>query len=206
MKDQTHDASTSDDFQTYETSGACLFGGLYHELFAQQGVRGRRHLKKTGMAQKFMTIGKGANRTAYLHINLEGIALPDSQDRAPVNVAIVIDKSGSMSGRKLRQAKRAAIMALGLLNRQDTISIVTYSSGVNVLVPAMRLRDRAMIERRIDNIYSGGSTALYDGVRVGGEQLEKYLDREHVNRVILLSDGLANVGPKSPSQLAKLWL
>ena len=48
---------------------------------------------KTGMAQKFMTIGKGASRTAYLHINLEGIALPDSQDRAPVNVAIVIDKS-----------------------------------------------------------------------------------------------------------------
>ncbi len=159
---------------------------------------------KTGMAQKFMTVGKGSSRTAYLHINLEGIALPDKKDRAPVNVAIVIDKSGSMSGRKLRQAKRAAIMALGLLDRHDTISIVTYSSGVHVLVPAMRLSDRAMVERRIEDIYSGGSTALYDGVRVGGEQLEKYIDREHVNRVILLSDGLANVGPKSPSALAKL--
>ena len=95
-------------------------------------------------------------------------------------------------------------MALGLLDRHDTISIVAYSSGVDVLVPAMRLSNRAMVERRIDGIYSGGSTALYDGVRVGGEQLEKYLDREHVNRVILLSDGLANVGPKSPSQLAEL--
>ena len=69
--------------------------------------------------------------------------MAESQDRAPVNVAIVIDKSGSMSGRKLRQAKRAAIMALGLLDRHDTISIVTYSSGVHVLVPAMRLNDRA---------------------------------------------------------------
>ena len=159
---------------------------------------------KTGMAQKFMTIGKGAGRTAYLHINLEGIAPPDNRDRAPVNVAIVIDKSGSMSGRKIKQAKRAAIMALGLLDSQDTISIVAYSSRVDILVPAMRLRDRAMVERRIEEIYSGGSTALYDGVRVGGEQLERYLDREHVNRVILLSDGLANVGPKSPSALAEL--
>ncbi len=159
---------------------------------------------KTGMAQKFMTIGKGKARTAYLHINLEGADLAKSADRAPVNVAIVIDRSGSMSGRKLQQARRAAIMALGLLERRDTISIVTYSSGVEILVPATRLENRAMIERRIENIFAGGSTALYAGVKAGGQQLEKYLDREHVNRVILLSDGLANIGPKTPDEVAEL--
>ena len=109
-----------------------------------------------------------------------------------------------MSGDKLRQAKRAAIMALGLARTHDTISIVTYASGVNVLVPATRLHDRALIERRIEKIFSGGSTALHAGVETGGEQLMRYLDREHVNRLILLSDGLANVGPKSPEALADL--
>ena len=159
---------------------------------------------KSGMAQKYMTLGK--SKTAYLHINLQGIALPDDEERAPVNVAIVIDKSGSMTGRKLQQAKRAAIMALGLLDSSDTISIVAYSDRVDVLVPATRLRNRAMIERRIEQLFAGGSTALYAGVKEGGEQLESYLDREHVNRLILLSDGLANVGPKSPDELADLTI
>jgi Ca-activated chloride channel homolog len=159
---------------------------------------------KTGMAQKFMTVGNGKNQTAYLHINLQGVSLSSTKEREPVNVAIVIDKSGSMSGRKLQQAKRAAIMALGLLERHDTISIITYSSRVDVLVPSTHLDNRAMIERRIEEIFAGGSTALHAGVKEGGEQLLRYLDREHVNRLILLSDGLANVGPKSPSELARL--
>ena len=160
---------------------------------------------QTGMAQKFMTMETGSKgRKAWLHISLEGLDLPDSRQRAPVNVALVIDRSGSMSGHKLKQAKRAAIMALGLLQPFDTVSIVTYSSGVEVLVPATRLDDRAMIERRIEEIFAGGSTALYAGVKEGGEQLEDYAERQQVSRLILLSDGLANVGPKTPEELADL--
>ena len=159
---------------------------------------------QSGMAQKFMTISHNKSRTAWLHIDLHGVALAENRERAPVNVAIVIDKSGSMSGRKLRQAKRAAIMALGLLEPRDSISIIAYSSRVEVLVPATRLDDREAIERRIEDIFSGGSTALYAGVEEGGRQLMPYLDREHVNRLILLSDGLANVGPKRPEDLARL--
>ncbi|MCF6198186.1 MAG: VWA domain-containing protein [Hyphomicrobiaceae bacterium] len=183
---------------------ALIFAAAFVFSFSINKALAAQVTLKTGMAQKLMTVGKGKHRTAYLHINLQGIALPKSKERAPVNVAIVIDKSGSMSGDKLRQAKRAAIMALGLLEAHDTISIVTYSSGVDVLVPATRLHDRVLIERRIEKIFSGGSTALYAGVKTGGEQLMRYLDREQVNRLILLSDGLANVGPKSPEALATL--
>jgi Ca-activated chloride channel family protein len=179
-------------------TAAFLLSFSIHKAYAAQVTL------RTGMAQKVMIIDQGKRQTAYLHINLQGLALPDTQDRAPVNVAIVIDKSGSMSGRKLQQAKRAAIMALGLLDRFDTISIIAYSSRVDVLVPATRLNNRAMIERRIEELFSGGSTALYAGVKEGGIQLERYLDRERVNRLILLSDGLANVGPKSPDELAEL--
>ena len=158
----------------------------------------------SAMAQPIMPLSKGKPRTAYLHIDLQGIALADKKDRAPVNVALVIDRSGSMSGEKLRQAKRAAIMALGLLEPYDTLSIVTYSNSVNVLVPATHIEDRTMIERRIQQIFPRGATALYAGVEKGGEQLMRYLDREKVNRLILLSDGLANIGPKTPDALAEL--
>lgn len=181
---------------------ALIFATAFLMSFAVRQSFAAQVTLRTGMAQQFMTIGK--TKTAYLHINLEGIHLPNTRDRAPVNVAIVIDKSGSMSGRKLQQAKRAAIMALGLLKRHDTISIISYSSRVHILVPATRLHNRAMVERRIDELFAGGSTALHAGVKAGGEQLERYLDREHVNRLILLSDGLANVGPKSPDELAEL--
>lgn len=157
---------------------------------------------KAGMAQGAITVGSPG--TAYLHVNLDGIALASQKDRPAVNVALVIDRSGSMSGEKIEQAKRAAVMALGLLDARDTISVVAFDDKIDVLVPATPMRDRAKIEAGIGQLYARGSTALYAGVETGGEQLQKYLDRERVNRAILLSDGLANVGPSSPEEVAQL--
>ena len=60
-----------------------------------------------------------------------------------------------------------------------------------------------MIEA-IDNLEASGTTALYAGVQEGGRQVEKFVSDNNVNRVILLSDGLANVGPSTPGELAEL--
>jgi Ca-activated chloride channel family protein len=124
--------------------------------------------------------------------------------RAPVNVAIVLDRSGSMSGDKIEEAKRAAIMAIGQLRDDDIVSVVTYESTVDVLVPATRLNNRAPILNAIRRIQAGGKTALFAGVSKGASQLRRYLDRNRVNTLLLLSDGLANVGPSSPGALARL--
>ena len=143
----------------------------------------------------------GARQKAYVRIALTGLDV--RRMRAPVNAAIVLDQSGSMSGRKIEEAKRAAIMAIDQLRDDDIVSVVTYQSTVDVLVPATKLYDREGIRRAIRSIRAGGKTALFAGVSKGARELEKFLDRNRVNTLLLLSDGLANVGPSSPGELAQ---
>lgn len=144
--------------------------------------------------------------TTFLKIALTGNALVNNtrQVRPSVNVALVIDRSGSMSGQKLQRAKESALLAVDLLSSNDILSIVTYEDDVNVVVPATKLTDKNMVRQRIQNIQAAGSTALYAGVDKGASEISKFLNKNRVNRVVLISDGIANVGPSSPSELAAL--
>jgi len=143
-------------------------------------------------------------QTAYLRIALTGFEMPAHHERAPVNVALVIDKSGSMGGEKIAKAREAAIMAIERLNSNDIISVVTYDSDVHVLIPATKVSDKESIILKILHIQAGGSTALYGGVSKGAKEIRKFICPHRVSRLILLSDGLANVGPQSPAELGRL--
>jgi len=170
-------------------------------VFADISPVNRLRLDAT-MGQPVMLAHK--KQVAYLRVGLRGFKLPTRRDRAPVNIAIVIDKSGSMSGDKIAKAKDAAIMAIDRLNCSDIISVVTYDSRVKVLVPATKAADKEMIFCRIRDIRAEGSTALYDGVSKGARELKKFVCDNRVNRLVLLSDGLANVGPQTPTELGRL--
>jgi len=94
--------------------------------------------------------------------------------------------------------------ALDRLGPQDIVSVVAYDSTVEVLVPATRASDRASILRGIDRLRAGGMTALFAGTSKGAAEVRKFKDAATVDRIILLSDGQANVGPQSPGDLARL--
>jgi Ca-activated chloride channel family protein len=143
-------------------------------------------------------------QSAFVKVGLTGFRLESKDRRAPVNVAIVLDKSGSMQGEKIAKARDAAIAAIERLGSRDIVSVVAYDSTVTVMVPATRLTDKESVVQQIRRIEADGSTALFAGVSKGAEELRKFLDKDRVNRVILLSDGLANVGPQSPSELGAL--
>ena len=131
----------------------------------------------------------------------------DDVRRAPMNLAIVLDRSGSMEGAKLEKARQAAAMAVDKLGDDDIFSLVTYDSETDLLIPPERVggRDhREELKARIHRIQPGGSTALHAGVTLGAKQVRRFFEKERVNRVILLSDGIANVGPSSTSELARL--
>jgi Ca-activated chloride channel family protein len=119
-------------------------------------------------------------------------------------VAIVLDKSGSMLGEKLRRAKDAAIASIDRLGPEDIVSVIAYDHTVEVLVPATKVSDRAVIRAAIEQLSATGSTALFAGVAKGAAEVRKFLDRQRVNRIILLSDGQANSGPSSPAELGEL--
>ncbi len=124
--------------------------------------------------------------------------------RLPVNVAVVLDRSGSMTGAKIEKARQAAIGVVNQLTSRDTFSLVAFDSTVQVIIPAQPIEDREMLCERISRIQPGGSTALYEGVERGSAQLERHLSENKINRVLLLSDGLANVGPSSNEDVSGL--
>lgn len=142
-------------------------------------------------------------QTAYMKVGLTGGKM-GKQGRTPVNLAIVLDRSGSMSGAKIQKAREAALMVVNRLSSNDIISIITYDSGVDVLVPATKLTDKEPLRRKIRSIRPRGSTALFAGVSKGIQEVRKFLDKNRVNRVVLLSDGQANIGPSSPNALGRL--
>ena len=142
--------------------------------------------------------------TNYVKISLTGATMPRTIERPPVNLAIVLDKSGSMSGPKMHEARNAAIAAVNMLAPDDIVSIVTYDSTVSVIVPATKAGDREAIISRILQIQPAGSTALFGGVSKGAFEVRKFFEANRVNRIILLSDGLANQGPSTPAELGSL--
>lgn len=142
---------------------------------------------------------------AVVKVSLEAEEPADITERAPVNLCIVLDRSGSMSGSKLERAKKAAVAALRRLNRNDRFSLVIYDHGVETIVPARSAADSEWIEARIRSIRAGGNTALFAGVSQGAAEIRKQLDdKRFTHRILLLSDGLANVGPSSPADLGRL--
>jgi Ca-activated chloride channel family protein len=146
----------------------------------------------------------GSRQVNYLKIGLTGFPIEAEKERSPVNLAIVIDRSGSMSGEKLEHAREAAVMVIQRLAPQDIVSVVAYDSQVTTLVPATRVSDRGSIIQAIRSLTAGSNTALFAGVSKGAKEVRKFLDRRYVNRIILLSDGLANEGPSSPEELGDL--
>ena len=121
-----------------------------------------------------------------------------------MNVAFVIDRSGSMAGSRIAQAREAAIMAVNRLEPNDIASVVIFDDKIDVLVPAQKVTDRKFFTDRILQVGARGSTAIYAGVTEGASEVRKNKDARRLNRVVLLSDGLANVGPRNAEDFAKL--
>ncbi len=145
----------------------------------------------------------------YYYVHLQGLpyTAPAVQSRMPLNLSVVIDKSGSMSGNKLAYAKEALKYIINNLNEGDYLSVVLYDSNVEVFYPQQKVKDKDALLERVAGINSGSSTNLEGGIRKGYEMVKTtklILDSDMIHRVILLSDGLANVGITNSEQLGAI--
>ena len=119
---------------------------------------------------------------------------PKETERLPLNLSLVIDRSGSMNGEPLEEAKKCASMLVDRMSEKDRLSVVTYESHAEVLVTSQPVSHKSRLKSQIRGITTGGMTALYDGWSLGAEEVAKNSNDNFISRVLLLSDGQANRG------------
>ncbi|MBF8296676.1 MAG: hypothetical protein HW389_3221 [Bacteroidetes bacterium] len=142
--------------------------------------------------------------TAFLQICISTPAI-DNPKRRPMNLAVILDRSGSMADEgKIEYAKKAVRSLIDQLHEGDYFSFVIYDDVVQVVCESKRVRDKRDLRNLLDEVYPRGATNLGGGLVAGLEQVERHRDREFLNRVILLSDGLANRGITSPQELRRI--
>jgi len=127
--------------------------------------------------------------------------------RASANLAYVLDRSGSMSGwNKLALAKQAVIEAIGRQGSEDGFAVVVYDNEVSVTTSATSATpmNRQAAAQQLAPVQPRGNTNLSAGWLAGCEQIAGRMAAEGVNRVLLLTDGLANAGIAAPEDLAHL--
>jgi Ca-activated chloride channel family protein len=147
----------------------------------------------------------GVLNTKKVRFDIETKSKGETVKRTPLNIALILDRSGSMEGdNKLTFAKRAVVSVLNLLHDDDVVHLVAYDTDVSVIFENARASTRQHLYRLVDDIQTAGSTNLSGGINVGAGLFDKYAHDGFARRMFLFSDGQANVGLKTRAELTNL--
>ena len=140
----------------------------------------------------------------YLMARLVSNATPNNHTRRPLNLSLVLDRSGSMAGNKLDYTRQAAQFLVQHLGSNDILSIVLYNEQVTTLIPPDTVSQKDVINQRLNQIKASGMTNLSGGWLEGCKWVEEGFSPDSMNRVILMTDGLANRGVTNAEQLVAM--
>lgn len=121
--------------------------------------------------------------------------------RRPLNLSLVLDRSGSMGGDPLRRAIQAAQALVEELHEDDQLSVVIYDDNADTLIAPGPVKDKRAISAKLGTVRAAGCTNLSGGWLKGVGHVKTAQSSERVNRVLLLTDGQANVGTTDPRVL-----
>lgn len=145
-----------------------------------------------------------ANQGTPVHLALRFTAPTlESKRSQPIAFCVVLDRSGSMQGEPLDQAKEAARRVVQNLRKDDQFALILFDNRAQTLIPLQANFDREAALKAIDRIHTGGSTNLTGGWMLGRDAL-KGAPKELPKKILLLSDGHLNVGITEPEQVKQI--
>ena len=145
---------------------------------------------------------QGGSRHLWVRLEVPRTSAP--RPRLPLDLALVLDRSGSMAGEKITLAKKAAADAVQLLRDSDRCALVAYDDEILRAVrsaPVARAQRESLL-RAIGTIDARGTTDLFGGWMAGAEEIAESGDGR-LRRVLLLTDGIANVGVTDPDDIVR---
>jgi len=124
-----------------------------------------------------------------------------NNSRPALNLSLVLDRSGSMAGEKMVKARNAAMYCVDQMLPTDRLSVVAFDDHIDVLFPSEPVTNKSSMKNLISRVEARGSTALHEAWVRGGLTVSEQLIDKGVNRVVLITDGLANVGITSTDEI-----
>jgi hypothetical protein len=145
-----------------------------------------------------------AGGEVWLQIGVQARELEGKDELTPLNLALVIDRSGSMDAPdKWPYLQDALRVFFASLRPDDIVAVIGYDNEAEVVLPAQPVDDGRWIDQTIRSLFPSGATNLYAGLMLGFREVEKHFDIRRSNRVILLTDGIANRGTTDPERIAR---
>ncbi|WP_315817986.1 vWA domain-containing protein [Paraflavitalea speifideaquila] len=139
----------------------------------------------------------------YVYLQVRGLETFQEKKRVPLNISLVLDRSGSMRGDKIAFARKAAAFVVEQLGQEDVLSIVNYDDRVEITSPSAPVKNKEALIKKILALQDRGSTNLTGGMLEGYTQVINTKKDGYVNRVLLMTDGLANMGITDPEQIKR---
>ena len=136
----------------------------------------------------------GREQTVDVLIRITPPEVDSYRFRSPLNLSLVLDRSGSMAGEKMVRARNAAMFCVDQMLPTDRLSVVAFDEQIDVLFPSEPVSNKPSMKDLISRIEARGSTALHEAWVRGGLTVSEQLVDRGINRVILITDGQANVG------------
>lgn len=140
----------------------------------------------------------------FLQIGFTTQRLTEESHYKPVNICLVIDRSGSMSGEKMEKTKQAMATFVRKLRPQDKVSIVEFDTEADAILPATNADNLERILSAIQKIYARGGTDLNAGILLGYKELVKNATKDYASRLVILTDAMTNTGELNPAEIVRL--